>query len=461
MIKALERSQSIASLKLLVLLMGSFAVRGDEVDDFIAAQMTWLHIPGLSLAVVKDGAIAKAKGYGLANLETDTPATPETVYKIGSLSKQFLATAILVLVQDGKLGLDDPAAKYLEGTPEAWKPITIRQLLTHTSGLIRELPNFDPFKPQSDADALKSAGALPLRFPPGEKWEYSNVGYYALAEIIRTVSGKPWSEFVAERVFAPADMIATRTTTSTLVPHRASGYSSRGRILLNAPDWPIVRPSGAFISTVLDLAKWDAALSANKILTPASRTALWTPVTLSNGEPHPYGFGWFVDSVNGHRRIRHDGGLPGFVSDFERFEDDKLTVIVLANRENRDLRDITLGVAGFYVPALRPAEEKPIADADPQTTALIKHILMGFVDGHPDAASFAPDLGKSLAAEMSAGMADTLRQLGAIQAFELLERKDDPGARYYRFRVRYRHVPLIVDCTFNAENKIAKFTLHD
>ena len=129
--------------------------------------MDQFHLPGLSLVVVKDGKIVKAAAYGLSDRERRTPAAPETVYKIGSVSKQFIATGIMLLVQDGRLAVDDPISRYLDGTPPAWQPITIRHLLTHTGGIIRESPAFDPWKVQSDADVIKAAYAVPLRFPPG------------------------------------------------------------------------------------------------------------------------------------------------------------------------------------------------------------------------------------------------------------------------------------------------------
>lgn len=446
----------------LVSLLETFSsARADDLDDFLAAQMRWQQIPGLSLAVIKAGTLVKAQGYGFANLETQTPTTAETAFKLGSLSKQFLASAILVLVQDGKLELDAPVAKYLPDTPPPWQAITVRHLLTHTSGLPREFPAFDPFKPQAEADTLKIAAALPLRFAPGEKWEYSNIGYSVLAEIIRSVSGQPWSEFVAAHLFTPAGMSATRTTTSNLVPHRASGYTGRGRELQNAPDWPVVRPSGAFLSTVLDLAKWDAVLGSDMILDGASRAALWTPVTLNHGASHPYGFGWFIDAANGHRRIHHDGGLPGFVADFERFPDDALSIIVLANRDNRDLRDLALRVAAFYAPALSPPEEKPILDAEPRVTAQIESILTGFADGRPILEPFTPKLGQALRTEMNAGLSEKLHELGALPPLQLLERKEEAGERVYRYRANYRYVPLFVRCAFDAENKITKFALSD
>ena len=168
----------------------------DQTDDYIKAQIDQFHLPGLSLAVVQDGKIVKAAAYGLSDRERRTAAAPETVYKIGSVSKQFIATGIMLLVQDGRLAVEDRISRYLDGTPPAWEPVTIRHLLTHTGGILRESPAFDPWKVQSDADVVKAAYGVPLRFPPGTKWEYCNVGYFALAQIITRVAGKPWHQFL-------------------------------------------------------------------------------------------------------------------------------------------------------------------------------------------------------------------------------------------------------------------------
>jgi len=209
---------------LALLLLVSLTTRADKVDDFVKAAMQRQHVPGVSIAVIKDQKIVKSVGYGQANVELNVPATAETVYKIGSVSKQFIASGIMLLVKEGKISLDDNVSKYLEGTPDSWKPITIRHLLTHTSGIVREAPGFDPFKVQNDVDVIKTAYSLPLRFSPGEKWEYCNVGYFTLAEIIHKVTGQPWGDFLRDRLFAPLDMKATRTTTITdLVANRASG----------------------------------------------------------------------------------------------------------------------------------------------------------------------------------------------------------------------------------------------
>jgi D-alanyl-D-alanine carboxypeptidase len=348
-----------------LLLTLSVAVQADKVDDYVKAQMERQHIPGISIVVIKDRKIIKSMGYGLANVELNVAATPDTVYKIGSVSKQFIAAGILVLVQDGKISLDDNISKFLDGTPDAWKPITIRHLLTHTSGIVREAPGFDPLKIQNDADVIKTAYSLPLRFTPGEKWEYCNVGYFTLAEIITRVSGKPWGDFLRERVFLPLGMNSTRTTNMTdLVTNRANGYVWRNGKLQNSAIYFALRPSGAFLSTVMDLAKWDAALDAGTILKQSTLDQAWTPAKLNNGNTHPYGFGWELAPLAGHKQINHGGSLPGFRAQLTRFVDDKLTVAVLTNGDNANAAAIAVGIANFYIPGLLP--NRKVAKVDPK-----------------------------------------------------------------------------------------------
>jgi CubicO group peptidase (beta-lactamase class C family) len=350
---------------LVLLLTATVAARADKVDDYVKAEMQKQRVPGLSLAVIKDGKIIKAEGYGLANVEHNVPAKPETVYKIGSVSKQLIAAGIMLLIQDGKVSLDDKISKFLEGTPDTWKEITVRHLLTHTSGIIREAPGFDPFKIQNDADVIKTAYPLPLRFAPGEKYEYCNVGYFALVEIISRVSGKSWEAFLNERVFAPLGMTATRTTTTKeIVPGRATGYEWNKDKLQNATEFLALRPSGAFLSTVLDLAKWDVALYSDQLFKTTTREQMWTPVKLNSGASHPYGFGWELGTVGGHRRVHHGGSLPGFRATLARYVDDKLTVIVLTNGDNANPGGIALGVADLYIPGLIP--QRTVAKVDPK-----------------------------------------------------------------------------------------------
>ena len=335
----------------------SDATARDTADRFVAAEMARKHIPGVSLAVVRRGNVIKAVGYGVADLEHGVLVTQRTVFKIGSVSKQFLATGIILLAQDGRLSVDDPVAKYFADAPESWRGITLRHFLTHTSGVTREGPAFDPFKIQPDSVVIRSAFARPLEFPTGSKYQYCNVCYFTLADIIARVSGKPWDTFLAERVFRPVGMTATRTTTTTeLVPHRARGYTWRDSGYVNAPEYLALRPSGAFLSTVLDLARWDAMLYSDHVLAQASRAAMWTPVRLTDGSSYGYGFGWELDSLDGHWQVHHGGSLPGFRAEFARFPNDSLTVIVLTNADGARPDEIARGVArGYLATAARPA----------------------------------------------------------------------------------------------------------
>ena len=322
----------------------------DTVDRIIAASMDRLHVPGVALAVVRGGKVIRAAGYGMADLEHQIPVTPNTVFKIGSVSKQFLATGIMLLVQDGRVALDDPISKHFPGTPESWKGITVRHFLTHTSGVLREGPAFDAGKLQPDSVVIQSAFERPLEFPTGSKYQYCNVCYFTLADIIARASGRTWDAFLTERVFAPLQMTDTRTTTVTaLVPRRARGYGWRAEGYVNAPEFVALRPSGAFLSTVLDLAKWDAALYEDRVLTRKSRQAMETRVALTGGGTFGYGFGWTLDSLDGHRRVHHGGSLPGFRAEMARFPGDSLTVIVLTNGDGARAEEIANGVARVYL----------------------------------------------------------------------------------------------------------------
>jgi CubicO group peptidase (beta-lactamase class C family) len=230
-------------------------------------------------------------------METETPVKPESVFIIASLGKQFVATAILLLQKDGKLALDDKVSKYLDGFPDSWKDITFRQLLNHTSGIVRDPADYQPYKKQPVTEVIQAMYSVPLNAKPGEKWLYSNVGYYILAEAITKISGKPWDKFIAERLFVPAGMTATRTTSAAdIIPDRVSGchHTAEGRI--NAENWIAVRPSGSFLSGVRDLAKWDAYLDKGDLLSESDRKLLWTRGTLTGNTPVNYGFGWYLDS---------------------------------------------------------------------------------------------------------------------------------------------------------------------
>ena len=326
------------------LVAGPLRAGSDEIDDYVRAEMRGQNIPGLSLAVARDGKIVKAAGYGLADRERRIAATPESVYKIASVSKQFIAAGVMVLVQDGKLRVDDSIAKYLNRAPSTWAAITIRHLLAHTSGLPREAPGFSPSRIESDADVIRRAYGSRLSFSPGAKYEYGNLNYFAAAEIIRVASGLPWPEFIHERIFKPAGMATTwPTNTKASIANRAVGYVDNEKLRV-ADDWPALRASGAFLSTVLDLVRWDTALYTNEILTESSKRTMWTPTTLSDGATSPYGLGWQLGTFQGAAFVRHTGGMPGARAMFLRFPERRLAVIILMNLDDVDLISIAEGI---------------------------------------------------------------------------------------------------------------------
>jgi len=336
------------SALLLALLLWPSVARADAVDDYVTRWLAQFKVPGLALAVVKDGQVVKMQGYGFANRENRTPATADTVFKIGSVSKQFFATAIVLLARERRLGFDEPISRYFDDLPPAWKPITIRQLLSHTAGLVRESPVFDGTKNVPDIDIIRGAYAAPLLSRPGDKYAYSNVGYYVLAEIITRVTRKPWTEYMASAVFTPGGIGPLFTTATASVNGRARGYSGNDNSAV-ADEWAAVRPSGAFMLSIRKLVAWDEVLRNDALLKADERQLMTTRVTLNDGGAAPYGFGWHVEHFNGHRYIWHGGGLPGFSSNFARFPDDRLTIIALSNGDDSDIGSLIANVALIYL----------------------------------------------------------------------------------------------------------------
>lgn len=346
-----------SSLHLVAILfvgVASSAVAADDVDRFIEAEMKKSQAPGISLAVVKDGKIIKSSGYGFANLEHQVPTRPETVFQSGSLGKQFTAAAVLLLMEDGKLGLDDPISKYLDNTPEAWKPITIRHLLTHTSG-IGDLgpPKLNYRLDYTEADQVKLAAEVPVQFAPGEKWKYSNTGYVLLGVVIHKVSGQFYGDLLHERIFKPLEMNTTRILNEEeIIPNRAAGYRLSSGVVKNQ-EWvsPTVNTTadGSLYLTVLDLARWDAALYTDKPLSKKSKELMWTPVKLKDGKTHPYGFGWQLGEMQGRKTVEHGGQWQGFSSYILRVPDERLTVIVLINLAHAPSRKFAHGAAALYL----------------------------------------------------------------------------------------------------------------
>ena len=365
--------RSLFSLTLALLVLGPKLARADKVDDYVQAEMQRRHIPALSLAVTQNGKIVKQKAYGLANVELNVAATPETVYQIASTTKTFTASAILKLVEEGKLSLDDSVTKWLPEVPAGWSGVTVRHCLSHTSGL----PDIvlDPCTLDLVADtreeAIKKLAGMPAPNQPGATWSYNQTGYVLLGMILEKVSGMKFEEFLEQRFFRPLGMTATRFGDyKEIVPGRASLYT---RLESCGPEGPKLFPdkiqsaqpayvynpdmhTGAGINTTAgDLAKWNLALDEAKVLKRETLDQMWSAAKLADGNVFRFGgttgyaHGWVVDDRPGHKSVGHSGGGS---TAYWRFLDDKLNVIVLTNLQGSDPDSLAQGVAALDVPAL-------------------------------------------------------------------------------------------------------------
>jgi CubicO group peptidase (beta-lactamase class C family) len=338
------------------------------IDKAAAAAVAAGESPGLEVAVIKDGKPVLVKGYGSANLEQHVPVTNDTVFRVGSVTKQFTAAALLQLAEEGKVSVHDKLSKYYPNFPRA-NDITLDEMLHHTSGIYNytSAPSFavDGMIHRSTDEMVEYIGKLPKTqdFEPGTDWSYSNSAYFILGGVVEKAAGKPLAEVFKTRFFTPLGMSHSALDDETeIVAGRARGYSgSAPGKFTNAPFISMSIPGGAgsIRSTASDLAKWNAALYGGKVLKPASLAAMLTPGKLKNGETsgaamakmmakagapaaeqsakHEYGYALFLTELDGHRKIDHGGGIYGFSASLSEFPDDKTTVVVLSNAIGKDV----------------------------------------------------------------------------------------------------------------------------
>lgn len=342
--------------------------QADQVDSYVKQEMQANHIPGMSVAVLSRGKIIFHRQYGLANIELSVPVHANSPFKIASLTKPFTAIAVLLLAEEGKLSLDHTLSRYLPELPSQWNTVTIRQALSHTSGI----PDY--FKsPEwswrhswrldlTHEEFLQMTAKAPMTFKPGSSMKYSNSGFYVLGMLIEKVSGKSYQEFVDQHIFKPLLMKVTRRDNAgAIIANRVSGYTFLNDTLRNAEytsdTWAY--SEGGIITTTSDLAKLDSALYTDKLLKRSTIEQMWTPSRLSDGKtgvigdngagkPNHYGLGWYISDYHNHKMILHGGNKPGFTSNYFHFPDDHLTVIVLSNLSSSPLYKIAGHIADLY-----------------------------------------------------------------------------------------------------------------
>ena len=322
----------------------------DEIDKLMERYDGAL--PGASVLVVRDGKVVVSRAYGLADVEAHVAATPHTNYRLASVTKQFTATAILLLSQDSKLSLDDRIKRWLPSLPPALDSVTIRQLLTHTSGII----DYEDVIPPGTTTQLHDADVLRLLesqdstyFKPGSKYQYSNSGYALLALIVERVSGKSFATFLHDRIFAPLGMnhtVAFENGIST-VSNRAFGYTMKDSAWTRKDQstTSAVLGDGGIYSSIDDLVRWDAALYDSRLLNDASRKLAFSPQTPTDKPDVSYGFGWRITGET----LWHSGETSGFRNVIVRYPARHLTVVILTNRDDPAPYETALAIAKLYL----------------------------------------------------------------------------------------------------------------
>lgn len=330
-----------------------------SLDTAIKAELEKQVVPGLSLAVVKDGKVVYSQGYGFANVENQAKMRANSVHELASVSKQFTAACIVLLARDGKLKLTDTMDTFFPKAPDSWKKITVLHLLHHTSGLPDYLDVLGTIREEADqAKIIESIQKNPVLFEPGAKFEYSNSGYAVLGFIITKVSGKPFGEFLKERIWSPLGMKQTYyNSTLEVIPLRADGYSRIGKRIIReeyTSESLAGTGDGQVMSTAPDLAKWDAALWKDQFFSKAEKELIFTPdpahITKQNGKTGGYGLGWMIDFTKQGKVYSHGGGWAGTSTYIARHEAGRLTFILLSNADFTNLGAFIKLVQNEYLP---------------------------------------------------------------------------------------------------------------
>jgi len=326
------------------------------------------NVAALTIAVVRGRDTLVSKGYGMADIENDVAATAQTVYRIGSVTKQFTSVTIMRLIEQGKLSLDDDVTKFVPNAPTHGRKVLVRHLLNHTSGI----PSYTDVGPQFGRVArmdlahdslLAIVRNDSMQFDPGTHFYYNNTGYFLLGMIIEKVTGRKYGDYVRDSLFVPNGLTSTiYCSVAPLIKRRASGYDRRPDGLVNTDYLSMDLPyaAGSLCSTVGDLVKWTTLLHSGKLVNTSSFRAMTSPVPLTSGRPMSYGFGLSVDTLGSHRRIHHGGGINGFISELAHYPDDSLTIVVLSNTSPAPANEIADALArvAFGMPA-RSAPERP------------------------------------------------------------------------------------------------------
>ena len=431
-----------------------------KINDIVAKALAESGAPSVSIAVVRGDQIVFEKAYGKARLDPPTDANPAMRYSIGSVSKQFLAASILLLAQDGKLSLDDRVSRYLPQLTRA-SEITIRQLLSHTSGYQDYYPQdyVAPFmqKPVTAAGILDIWAKKPLDFDPGTRWQYSNTNFVVAGQIIERLTGAPFFAFLSKRILQPLKMTsAIDLDAQTLGPSDAAGYT---RFALGPPrpaspeaqGW--LYAAGELAMSTHDLAIWDISLMKRRLLTPASFTAMTTPVILKNGAPTDYALGIGVSNADGHPRLSHGGAVSGFVSSNTIWPDQQTAIVAFANMDGSSAPGtVTNGIGKLL---LAEAE-------DPAASAALKQareILEGLREGTIERSLLSPAANAFFTRQVLDDAVTSLKPLGAPETLTQSSVQLRGGMTYRHFQIKFKDKTLRLSTLTLPDGKLEQYLI--
>lgn len=438
-------TKAICAISLLLVSGVTAAAPGDatfvsRLDEFVLAEMRNQKVPGLAVAIVRNGEVIAAKGYGSANVEHGIPVTRSTMFQSGSVGKMFTATAVMLEVERGRLALDNSILDYLPDAPSSWRPITVRHLLTHTSGIPDYSPKqIDYRRDYSEDELAKLAYQMPLEFAAGERWNYSNTAYVLLGIMVRRVSGRFYGDVLKEEVFTPLGMKTARNISEAdIVPHRAAGYRLADGELKNQ-DWvsPALNTTadGSLYLSIDDMIAWERGVRTGAVLSAASWKEIYSPVHLNSGKTYPYGFAWSIEQAAGRPRYHHGGSWQGFKAYFSRYLAGDLSIIILANLAEASPARFVDGIARLCDPKLVQAPPARLK-RDPAAEARLRFLLDAAAGGRLKAED-VPLARQGFVEQAGPSLAQLLGPLGKLQRLQLVDRTELGDDQIFTYDAAY------------------------
>ncbi len=428
------------------------------IDRYLSRELEDQKIPGVAVAIVQDGKTIFRKGYGFANLEHRVPVPEKTMFQSGSVGKVFTVMAVLLLAEEGKINLEAPIGTYFAESPTAWDKITVRHMLEHTSGMTGYPDELDFRKDYTQKELLDIYLRIPLDFEPGTRRGYSNVAFGILGMLIERVSGKSYGDFLKERIFDPLQMKDSRIISEAdIIPNRASGYRKANGEIKNQ-EW--VAPShnndaaGSLYLNLEDMAKFEAALSQRKLLSPKMYAAMWTPIKTLEDGTEPWGMSWSVNRENGRQLIAHSGGWQGFTANFTRYPEKKLAIILFTNLRAASPDRLAFGVLGIVAPELGIAGAVPIKSAEPELDARVQKLVRDLVAEKIDSKMYSGGALEMMQKHGDKAIAE-FKSYGKLKSLDLVGYEKKPnGNRNAQHRLNFEHKQVILTTNFNSDGKV-------